>query len=442
MGNVTTGHLVQHTGLTNAVGFQTTLQLAMYQNNLTPWSASDLLKASLQKQTELAKKSPFRYISVRDGMAHFGRHCGGWVVQLNREKFVQLSLGLFASKGLTIPPDEAKLFYDIFDSIDLYRNATLSIGELAGGLSSFFGGMPEDRANAVYDIVASSGSLTKGVLQEFLKPYVWSMVPPNAATLRPILLPYVTERIFEEVTAGDSNGYITREQLKYWMFRESPMAYGSGMANPITQPVTGNAVAERAAAHVDMAINTAYAEYSARMGLREYGQQTWAQNHPGERQQLRDIGVARYVGGAAVESSIAQPTVWNNIGQQATFLVSGLQQSAAGLFGDLVSSRGRVGSTYSVDSSLVGTRTSVIGTLPISVQSPTARKVSDVADLPPPAAVPNLFQAPITTAHQASMSVSVPAPAFQSVGMSSLVAPQPARSMPSTYATPMVMYSR
>lgn len=311
---------------------------------------------------------------------------------------MQLSLNLFASKGLSVSPDDAKMFYDIFDAVDLYKNATLSIGEFAGGLSSFFGGTPEARANAVYDAVTSSSYLSKDMLQSVIKPYVWCMVPPNAAALRPILLPYVTERIFEEITAGSTTGCISREQLKYWMFRGSAMMYGSGIANPMIMPeVTGNAIAERAATHVDMAVQTAYAEYSARMGLREYGQQTWSQNYPGQSQQLRDIGVARYVGGAAMQSSVAQPTTWNNIGQQATVMVSSLQQTAADfgqqatvLFDDLMA-RDRAASTYStysVDSSIIGTRSSYIGTTTISPQAPTmgTRTISNAVTLPPTSA--------------------------------------------------------
>jgi hypothetical protein len=442
MGNSTaTGHVLQHTGLSSVVGFQNTLQMSMYQNNIQPWSASDLLKASLQRQTELAKKSPFRYINVKEGMAYFGQHCGGWVVQLNREKFVQLSLSLFASRGLTVPPEEAKLFYDVFDSLDLYKNATLSIGELAGGLSSFFGGTPDDRANAVYDLVAASSALTKNALQEFLKPYIWTMVPQHAAMLRPIFLPYVTDRMFEEVTAGGAGSYITREQLRYWMFRGSAMNYGPAMTNPMIMPeVTGNAVAERAAAHVEMAVNTAYAEYSARMGLREYGQQTWAQTHPGERQQLRDIGMARYVGGAAIE---VQPTVWSSIGmqassigQQASVMASGIQQSATGLFNDFM--RDRSGSTYSVDSSIIGTRTSIIGssTLPIGTTGVTMLP-------PPPPPAPSPFQAQVAPN---TRPVSVPMSTTYSAAQPQMLAsrypaPQPGMLGP-TRAVPTVSYTR
>jgi hypothetical protein len=297
---------------------------------------------------------------------------------------------------MTVPAEEAKLFYDVFDSIDLYNNGTLSIGELAGGLSTFFGGSPEERAAAVYDLVCMRGQLDKSNWQEFLKPYIWSMVPPSAALLRPILLPYVTERMFEEITGGDPRAYsITPEQLKYWMFRGSAMSYGYGVSNPmVMSEVTGNTVAERAAAHVDMAINTAYAEYSARMGLREYGQQTWEKNHLGQRQHVTDIGVARYVGRAAMTSSVvAQPTlvssaigntrhdiaptvaplsqyapltlapqILTNIGQQANMVVT----SAALVLNDMVS-RDRSASTYSnvSNGSLIGARTSMVGTTSI-----------------------------------------------------------------------------
>merc|ERR1712187_593218 len=138
--------------------------------------------AKLQKQADLCKVSPFRFISVDDGLTYYSKHVGGWFVQLTREKFIQLSLELFEVKGLKCSPEEAKVFYDVFDSIDLYNDAALSVGELVGGLSTFFAGSLDQRARAVCNALdpAATDKMSKSVLSQFLKPCVWSLVPDDA----------------------------------------------------------------------------------------------------------------------------------------------------------------------------------------------------------------------------------------------------------------------
>jgi len=136
--NVATGHVVAMTQVPGAIGVKKTLQLLMRQHQIQPWSARELVQDRLQRQQELCGKTPFRFISVEEGLQHYSTQVGGWIVQLTRERFVQLSLDLFKVKGLTYPAEEATIFYDVFDSIDLDNNASLSVGELAGGLSTFF----------------------------------------------------------------------------------------------------------------------------------------------------------------------------------------------------------------------------------------------------------------------------------------------------------------
>ena len=139
MGNhVATGHVVAMTGLPQAVGFQRTLETLMVQNSIQPWAPKQLLHDNLQAQLELAARSPLRSIDVTEGLAFYGKHVGGVLAPLTREKFVQMSLELFRLKGLHCPPEEACLCYDVFDAVALYQNASLSLGEMAGGLSSFF----------------------------------------------------------------------------------------------------------------------------------------------------------------------------------------------------------------------------------------------------------------------------------------------------------------
>jgi len=207
------------TGLPQAAGFHKTLGQMMYQYSVQPWDPKVLLQASLQRQQELQKSSPLRFIQVEDGLQFYGSQLGGVINTLTREKFVEMSQVLFRQKGLHLPVEEARLFYDIFDSIDLYKNATLSIGELAGGLSSFFGGTVEAKTSAVFELLAGGGEqVPKARLHELLKPYVWCMVPPHAEVLRPILLPHVAEEIYSDMTLSGS-GYLTRAEMQRWAQR-------------------------------------------------------------------------------------------------------------------------------------------------------------------------------------------------------------------------------
>merc|ERR1719476_1234037 len=115
----------------------------------------------MELQHGIAKTCPLRYIGVKAGSEHFGGKAQkllpdiNGVVGLSREKFVELSLALFQNNGLHIHPDEAKRFYDAFDSIDVDKNARLSPMELAVGLPTFFGGTVADRCNATFDVLDS-----------------------------------------------------------------------------------------------------------------------------------------------------------------------------------------------------------------------------------------------------------------------------------------------
>merc|ERR1712048_82529 len=115
---------------------------------------------------------------------------------------------------------------DVFDSIDMYDTATLSIAELAGGLVTFFGGTLVERATAVYNHLdySATDKLSKSALSEFLKPYVWSLVPESAEILRPVLLPHVTDEIFGEMSFSPSTGHASCNEFVRWVQRGNPNA--------------------------------------------------------------------------------------------------------------------------------------------------------------------------------------------------------------------------
>jgi len=313
--NAAVGHAMAMTGLPQAAGFHKTLGSMMYQYNLEPWDPKSYLAANLQKQQELQKTSPLRFVQVADGMQFYGAqlnegYAGAMMNTLTREKFVEMSQQLFRQKGLHLPPEEARLFYDIFDAIDLYKNGTLSLGELAGGLSSFFGGTVEDKTSAVFNLLAGGGDqVPKTKLSDLLKPYVWSMVPPNADVLRPILLPHVTDELYSDISMSNT-GNISRQEMLRWAQR-GQFAQGAN-PNAVNMSFT---IIDRAALAISVALQVAWQEYEGKAKLREYGAQTWQESHNGQQQQLADVGATRYVQQAAPGMAASGATVITNVGQ-------------------------------------------------------------------------------------------------------------------------------
>lgn len=392
--NVAAGHMMQMTGLPQAAGFHKTLGHMMDQYGIRPWDPKVLLQENLQRQQELQRSSPFRFIPVKAGLCFYASQIGV-LSQLTREKFVQVSMQLFNQKGLHLPMEETRLFYDIFDSIDLYRNATLSVGELAGGLSSFFGGSVEDKTNAVFELVAQGQDrMAKTGLQDILKPYVWCMVPEEAQVLRPILLPHVTDEIYNDMTYANT-GYISRQELQRWC-QKGQFSQGQHDPNKAQMAIT---IVDRAALAISMALHVAWKEYEEKYQLREYGQQTWTQNYGNRPQQLTDVGAYRYV--RQQQPAIAQNTAsaFTNVQQGVTQVVNGANAWFTNYFGDseaAVSPRGRVYTSESISSRGGGGRRfssdNIAGTVKISPR-PTTQVPSAAPSVP---SVPSMM-APVSS---------------------------------------------
>eukprot|EP00928_Gymnodinium_smaydae_P020088 TRINITY_DN1775_c0_g1_i1.p1 TRINITY_DN1775_c0_g1~~TRINITY_DN1775_c0_g1_i1.p1 ORF type:complete len:290 (-),score=50.51 TRINITY_DN1775_c0_g1_i1:938-1807(-) len=229
MGNTSTaGHALTMAGVAqNPATFHKTLELTMRQHGIEPWDPKSLLTEVLAHQEELSKRSPFRYLNVRDGLSFYAPHAGGWVSPLTRERFVELSMEFFKSRRMHITNDDAKLFYDIFDSIDLYKDAKLSLGELVGGLSSFFAGSPSDHTEAVFHALCSNGDnkLTRAALKDLIQPYVWSMVPDRAQILRPMFADFITDELKREISFEPNKNYLEIQELKKWIQYTHPAAY-------------------------------------------------------------------------------------------------------------------------------------------------------------------------------------------------------------------------
>eukprot|EP00928_Gymnodinium_smaydae_P007676 TRINITY_DN1274_c0_g1_i2.p1 TRINITY_DN1274_c0_g1~~TRINITY_DN1274_c0_g1_i2.p1 ORF type:complete len:516 (+),score=84.33 TRINITY_DN1274_c0_g1_i2:193-1548(+) len=334
------------------------LELAMRQHDIQPWDPKSLLADILARQQELGKRSPFRYLNVRDGLAFYAPHAGGWVSPLTRERFVELSMEFFKSKRMHITNDDAKLFYDVFDSIDLYKDAKLSLGELVGGLSSFFAGSPSDHTEAVFHAMCPKGDkkLTRAALKDLVQPFVWSMVPDRAALLCPMLANFVTDELKREICFQPDQSFLEIQELRKWIQYTQPAAYEyaatyttySSVQRP-DAPVFATTIVNRAAATMEAAVRMAFQEYCNRVQLWEYGQQTWQASHDGQPQHVQDIGLYRTIQGAVqADSSLPRTAdLWSSVSSHA---LRG-HEAASQALGSIWPSRERAETAASVESS-------------------------------------------------------------------------------------------
>ena len=120
---------------------------------------------------------------------------------MTRDKFVDEGTELLLRTRTAHTQRDRNALYDMFDSMDIDRNGTLSLGEWAGGLSVFFKGSMEDCVQAVFQCLDQNGDgvLSKRELMEYFKPFVNCMTPQAAAALRPLLLKHATDQIYTEM---------------------------------------------------------------------------------------------------------------------------------------------------------------------------------------------------------------------------------------------------
>lgn len=215
MGNV--GDVMHNSGVADMVGFHNSAQMAVNMHGIEPWPARALIKDNLHRQAALARRHPFRNISVYDGMRWYNEHVSGWFNSLTRDKFVDEGTELMLKTRTAHTSQDRNALYEMFDSMDIDRNGTLSLGEWAGGLSVFFKGSMEDCVHAVFQCLDQNGDgvLSKRELMEYFKPFVNCMTPPAAAALRPLLLKHATDQIYMEMD-WDHSDSISSQEMVAW----------------------------------------------------------------------------------------------------------------------------------------------------------------------------------------------------------------------------------
>ncbi|CAK0891253.1 unnamed protein product [Prorocentrum cordatum] len=200
-------------------------------NGIEPWNARDLIKKNLDRQLELAKRSPLRSIPILDGLDFVRRQSeeawGGSLMNavglapatIKKMQFVRILTNLLKHPQLGVRHSQRDIddLAHVFESIDFDGNGELSLGEWAGGLSVFFKSDPDSAVKAIFQTLDTdhSDDITKRELQEYLKPFVNAMSPLEAASLRPLLLKKATDDIFSEMDADHSDTISVAEMIKW-----------------------------------------------------------------------------------------------------------------------------------------------------------------------------------------------------------------------------------
>ncbi|CAE7628247.1 GUCA1A [Symbiodinium sp. CCMP2456] len=224
MGNHhSTGHFFNLCGCTDVIGFEGSAKAVINMYEIKPWNARSLIRDNLNKQADLARKSPLRKVPIMDGLEYFQRQIKSSMFgsrELTKDRFVDIAVMLLGQQNIPHNPREREDLYQIFDSMDFDRNGTLSTGEWAAGLSVFFKGSMEEAVRAVFRCLDANenGAISKSELQVYLSPFVKAMSPPEAAALRPILEKKAVDDIYYDMDM-DHQADISSDEMLAWSRR-------------------------------------------------------------------------------------------------------------------------------------------------------------------------------------------------------------------------------
>ncbi|CAE7436846.1 Guca1a [Symbiodinium natans] len=224
MGNHhSTGHFFNLCGCTDVIGFEGSAKAVINMYEIKPWNARSLIRDNLNKQGDLARKSPLRKVPIMDGLEYFQKQIRSSMFgsrELTKDRFVEIAVMLLGQQNIPHNPREREDLYQIFDSMDFDKNGTLSTGEWAAGLSVFFKGSMEEAVRAVFRCLDANenGAISKSELQVYLSPFVKAMSPPEAAALRPILEKKAVDDIYYDMDM-DHQSDISSDEMLAWSRR-------------------------------------------------------------------------------------------------------------------------------------------------------------------------------------------------------------------------------
>merc|ERR1719324_522492 len=127
------GHALANLGGADALGFDSSVKVVMNLGGIDPWSCQELLRENLERQTNIAHKSPLRHMPVMQGLELFNSQVSQWSWNdgtLSKEGFLQ-SVKQHHAHGVEITQEDEEVLKDVFDSLDYDNNQRLSRGEWA-----------------------------------------------------------------------------------------------------------------------------------------------------------------------------------------------------------------------------------------------------------------------------------------------------------------------
>jgi len=206
-------HAMNAAGLTEALGLDVSVKALINLHGIAPWSAKDLVRQRLEKQKQLSKQSPLRLVPVEEGLVAIAQ--GGF--PLRQPAFIRTCVAHLKSRQVAVGPRDGQVLAEVFEVMDFDKSGTLSLGEFAAGLSIFFEGDVDRCISAVFDLLdtTKSHSLTKQELEEYLRPLVQAMTPPEAEALWPLLLKKATDDIYVEWGAV-RRGEVFLDEMMRW----------------------------------------------------------------------------------------------------------------------------------------------------------------------------------------------------------------------------------
>lgn len=197
-------------GCKDAATFEQSAGFLISAQKIQPWDAGQLSRERVNQQELLRRRSPLGQVPVELGLSWFQDKVGRGVAAgggITRDQFVEVSKHLLASRSIPAHYTCDLDLVDVYQSIDYGGTGRLSVGELAAGLVIFFKGTERERKACVFKLLdrEQHGYLCQTEFDEYLKPVVGSMVPAEAAVLKPLLVRHVGDVLFAEAVGLDKD---------------------------------------------------------------------------------------------------------------------------------------------------------------------------------------------------------------------------------------------
>jgi len=222
--------------LTGVVSFEKNLEVNLRLDGIEPWSAQELVLPHLERRCALAGRSALRFVPTIESITAFrGYFKMGSKTPLSRAAFLFIAKDLVANYGNNGSTNNANgatacdsfgLLHAIFAALALDGKDELSLGELALGLPDFLAGSLKDKSAMVCEFLDRDGDkhLTTDDMREYLSPLLSVMIPPNAKSLKPLLLTRCANEILKESCSTDQEmlkSKVTCESFQDWWVRHS-----------------------------------------------------------------------------------------------------------------------------------------------------------------------------------------------------------------------------